>query len=717
METAWLAWGLLALSLLNLTLLLWLGLTVLLHTRGRDGGAWVIGCGMLAGGGFFLLHAVTSTQGASVLNPVLFARWPLAWAGGFGLPCAWYLAMLWYAGFWKHPGGMRHHRWHQVFLWLLGGVVVLTIGLVTLTSMSWLTAYELPYLLAGPVVGRIPVVILPYVGLLVSCVGMALEALAHPAPSARLMGDLARRRARPWLTAASLALLAVSLCVGGALLHLSPLMAAPTMSYMSPSPAHLQAMASADLLISGMILLAILLLGEGIITYELFSDSLLPHRRLRQSWHTLTGIAVPFCGCVAACLVWGVPPVYGALGGVVLLTTVVAISAWRLHRERESLMVDLRGFIAGPPLFETLLTAAVESSGYARPFQTLCTEVLGARQAYLMPLGPFASLVAPLAHPVGETPGRAALQEVFQQCTTPQLLCLPLASAQLPGLAWAVPLWSSHGLCGLLLLGAPRDNSLYSQEAVEVARIAGERLLDAMASAELAARLMAVQRRRLAESRVTDGRARRTIHDEIMPQVHSAVLTLSAGAEAIPEVMTQLGQLHRDLADLLRAMPFVMSDPTRLGLVGALREVVDGECRDAFDAVEWQVPVEAKALGRTLPPFTAEVLFGAAREAIRNAARYGRGHTPDRPLCLTVSVTCADGLTLTIADDGVGAETHTGPSTGAGQGSVLHGTMMAIVGGTWTRESADGQGTRVILAVPRERCQTMETLAAMVSEP
>jgi hypothetical protein len=91
-----------------------------------------------------------------------------------------------------------------------------------------------------------------------------------------------------------------------------------------------------------------------------------------------------------------------------------------------------------------------------------------------------------------------------------------------------VPLWGERGLIGALLLGERRDGGLYSQEEIEIARAGGERLIDAQASAEMARRLMEIQRQRLAESQVIDRRTRRVLHDDVLPRLHTAMLLLQS---------------------------------------------------------------------------------------------------------------------------------------------------------------------------------------------
>lgn len=60
---------------------------------------------------------------------------------------------------------------------------------------------------------------------------------------------------------------------------------------------------------------------------------------------------------------------------------------------------------------------------------------------------------------------------------------------------------------------------------MEIARASCERLLDTRASAEMARRLLALQRR-LVESQVVDRRTRRVLHDDVLPQVQAALLAL-----------------------------------------------------------------------------------------------------------------------------------------------------------------------------------------------
>ena len=116
--------------------------------------------------------------------------------------------------------------------------------------------------------------------------------------------------------------------------------------------------------------------------------------------------------------------------------------------------------------------------------------------------------------------------------------------------------------------------------------------------------------------------------------------------------------------------------------------------------MEWLISPAAQANAGQIPSLTAEVVFYAAREVVRNAARYGRAGELKRPFTLTLTADWQNGLLLTLEDNGVGLEMTGATNKGSGQGLALHSTMMAVVGGTLAVESAPDQHTRVILSLP-----------------
>ena len=174
---------------------------------------------------------------------------------------------------------------------------------------------------------------------------------------------------------------------------------------------------------------------------------------------------------------------------------------------------------------------------------------------------------------------------------------LPLDPERYGGTIWAAPLWSERGLTGVLLLGEKSDGGFYSLEEIEIARASGERLADIQASAEMARRLIALQRQRLAESQVMDQQTRRVLHDDVLPRLHAAMLELSGSQPDTSHTVESLAAGPppggRPAARACRAA--AAPQVGRLGVFAALREVLDVELKDAFDEVGWDVPAGGRA--------------------------------------------------------------------------------------------------------------------------
>ena len=732
-------WASMAFSLFNTILLVWLGLTVLLNAERRTWGVWLAAEGLLMGAAFFISHSAILGQNPYSListTGALPEQNEVWWVAGWGLviasPFAWYVLMLWYTGFWEGGESAQSALYRRQLPWF-----VLSVLLTLYLAGLLIFANPLPDIvhaaqldLSGvPALNGIPVLILAFPVYILLCIFLSLDALWRPAPSGRLMGDLARRRARPWLLSSTLVLLVVSLLVGWVLFWL--------VAYAQGRPLHLDAYARLayilawfDLALAALLSVTILLLGQAIVSYEVFTGKALPRRGFLRQWRNFVILAGGASTLAAWSLTSQLHPIYTLLLALLLMTVFYALSSWRSYLEREQSIRRLRPFAAGPRLYETLLVPAGEPlpdadtaplAQVSAPFNALCADVLGVKQALLIPSGPLAALAgAPLSYPAHSRDGLGqdhpaspvfpSTAGLLAEFTSPHTLAQPLDPARNQGMAWAVPLWSERGLIGLLLLGEKNDGGFFSQEEIEIARASGERLVDIQASTEMARRLMALQRQRMTEAQVLDRCGRRMLHDEVLPRLHTALLALSslppdqqaAGQSAQREAINLLAEVHHQISDLLRQIPAAtVPDLARLGLAGALQQVLDNELKDAFDEVNWQVSPTAEECLPGLPALSTEVIFYAAREAMRNAALHARPAASSAPLRLSVTLDWQAGLLLSVEDDGVGLGSNSAPArAGSGQGLALHSTLMAVIGGSLALESAPGEYTRVVLRLP-----------------
>jgi signal transduction histidine kinase len=213
--------------------------------------------------------------------------------------------------------------------------------------------------------------------------------------------------------------------------------------------------------------------------------------------------------------------------------------------------------------------------------------------------------------------------------------------------------------------------------------------------------------------------------------LHTTLLSLSASQnsskESFAEAIQSLSEAHVKISRLLRDMPTqVAPELIRLGLPGALQQLVETDLRDSFDEVSVDIDPAVEEPVSRLPPHVSEVIFYAAREAIRNAARHGRGlasstyeaaetkpadtANAEEPPLLRLDLKMRwrvgghqPGLELTITDTGVGL-VHGGStinlSGGSGQGLALHSTLLAVIGGSLELSSAAGKPTTVTIFFP-----------------
>jgi signal transduction histidine kinase len=705
--------AILSISLFNTIALLWLALTVLLNAQRRTWGVWLIGLGLAAGALFFVSHGVIASRG---LEGDLAARdtwWHLGWAPVTVAPLSWYIAMLWYSGFWEEPAvesqtswrGLRRAHSFGLALAAVGCALVLWLLLRSNPLPDYSDFTQLQLLPALSLAG-VPLLVWTYAGYMAACILLALDALRRPGPTRRVMGQQARHRARPWLVATSLTLLSVSLLVTWAMLAIIRHIEVP-----GRVPEALSLLvARFDLGIAFLLGYAVTLLGQAITSYEVFTGKALPRNLMRRQWYLLLLMGAVFAIALGYAVALRLPAIYTALGGASLAVGLYALLTWRTFVEREALIHRLRPFLSSPRVIERLVHAGAAGSAQhelAEPFRALCVDVLDTHQAYLFAAGPLANFAGGMfVHP----PAAPALPAATARELEAQAvhlgsgaLYLPLDPQHALGCEWAIPLWSEGDLAGMLVLGARTNGAPFTQEEFEAARAAAERLLDTRATATIAERLMALQRERISEIQVVDQRTRQALHDEVLPELHTAILRLSASSAASPaasEAIHLLGEAHRQLSQVIREIPASsIVEVRRLGLFGALRKAAEMELAAAFAGIEWHIAAEAEARSRELAPVVVEVLFLAAREAMRNAAYHGRGEDPARALILDVTAEEKDGLTLVIADNGVGveAEMH---AAGDGQGLALHSTLMAIVGGTLEVDSS-AAGTQVRLHLPR----------------
>lgn len=699
-------WAISAVSLFNMILLLWLGAMVLLNANRRDWGVWLMGGGLWVGALFFVSHSAILGQDLAVNLDGLNFWWRAGWFPVTVSPFVWYVAVLWFSGFWAAPHSQLGRR-HRTWLWFM---LLWLVGLITiLLAANPIPAYD--QLVQSQRDGTLTVRTTSFVFVLfplwvMACILLSIDVLRRPAEPTDANTQTARRRALPWLLGTAGTLLAVTLVV--AAFVGSVVAAVPTGGL---KPIRVETIATYDLALSLLIALSLLLLGQAIVSYEIFTGRVLPRRTFVRHWRH----AIILAGGYAAVIGWSIGialrPIYSLLLATLLLTLFYALYSWRTLWEREQFAARLRPFVQSQGSTRNPLHASASASTL---FAALCGDVLGTPHAELIPLGSMASLVTtPLRHPQNASAPPLRPPSGLNAGMT------PLDGEAFAPYCWAISLWDERERIGALMIGAKQDGGLYSAEEMETAQAAGERIVHLLAGEQMVLRLMELQRKRTAEQRVVDLRMRRTLHDKVLPALHLAVLQLSGANRQEPpiqETLNTLGEVHQQIADLLtrtQRTSFPHAGPFEL--VAALHALVQQEFAHSFEQLEFQhgesgACVTQERTGETvyMDPVVGEVVLGAAREAVRNAAVHGRGGQAERPLSLQIKLGVERGdldmLVFTIADDGVGlgasgAVVASAPG-GSGTGLALHSTLLTMIGGQLMIESQPERGTRVRITVP-----------------
>ena len=139
-----------------------------------------------------------------------------------------------------------------------------------------------------------------------------------------------------------------------------------------------------SLLIAGVVLL----LGQAMTAYELFTEKALPRREVVRQWRRAILLAAGYGVLMGGALAWGLEPEYAVLLTALLMTAFFALQSWRSRVEWEQAMRQLRPFVASQRWYDALIAPQAAEQPGSDPFRALCENLLNTTVAYLIPAGP-----------------------------------------------------------------------------------------------------------------------------------------------------------------------------------------------------------------------------------------------------------------------------------------------------------------------------------------
>jgi signal transduction histidine kinase len=508
-----------------------------------------------------------------------------------------------------------------------------------------------------------------------------------------------------------------------------------------------------DLIASGAVALIILLIGYSVVRHGVLIERPLPRRGFLEQWRGIVIVATT----IAIFIAMVVNLTHSSLAALLLITSlatiVYAMFTWSSYTAHDRYIALLGPFLRSTGVRHWLnIDLQKTEQGLEDLFSHLCHDVLAVRFARLIvragPLRRSFNYCWPQNASIIETPAVGASAELAERfsipCPPPQrseaervsilrpaggVGAIDRSMASIPGresvsiqahrlrmtvdgqmiICWVLPMYDERGLVATLYLGPRQDGGAFTDEDMDLAHACGQRILDTLGDHEAMQAVAGLLRHRIVDVKLLGAQQRRVLHDEILPQMHLALLRLETlhaltGSTALDEAIGMISDAHRRLAAMMRAtVPSAPHHLERDGLIYAIRTMLEQDFQNAFDEVEWQVSHQtATCIDQITPPALAELIFAAVQEALRNAARHARGSDVHRRLRLTLKASCDPHLELIVADDGVGLASANSATTGTGGGLLTHSALLAIAGGSLTIKSTPGEGVTVRIFLPAE---------------
>jgi signal transduction histidine kinase len=782
----------LALSIFNLVSFLWLAATVWLNGDRRTSIARLGVVGLGCSAFFFSIHALI-IAGSLVQSAELVAQdflWRLIWLPAISVPYIWFAIGLHYAAL---INANWHKR--RPFLLISSGVLGLLILLLLIVYRATFTFVGTLRMLAygdlfedrgdGPFSLSVwlPILFLFYVtfcaigpwftpGRIVRVVRAIWGYIATPRPIERPAPSLRRtladafwddptevelleepvlswHLARPGLFLSAMLMVGLTTSLG--ILGIWSLAdwfggqrrntASLPVLTLSTIPLNLLVL---DALATGAVALIILLIGYAIVRHGILIERPLARRGFFEQWRGIVIVATVVALFIALLVVFTHS---NNLGGLLLVTSVAtcvyALFTWSSYTAHDRYIALLVPFLrsTNTNVRHWLNTDLYRTErGLEDLFVHLCHDVLAVQCARLaIVAGPVrrsfsyrwpAQAKEQLLNVIPKmTLKREPDDEKGSVRSSPSHVRLTVNGQ--PMICWVLPIYDELGLVAMLYLGPREDGGAFTDEDMDLAHACGQRILDTLRDHEAMQAVASLLRRRIVDVKLVGAQQRRILHDDILPQMHLALLRLETlrkyvrpgeatandacqklGDSAVPEMVLDeavgmISEAHRRLAAMMRAT--APSAPHRLehdGLMNAIHTMLAQDFQHAFDEVVWDVSEEtASCIDEVTPPAIAELIFAAVQEALRNAARHARGSDVHRRLCLTLKAVCRreePSLEVLVVDDGVGLLSASSATTGTGGGLLTHSALLAIAGGSLTVKSEPHQGVTVRIQLSAE---------------
>jgi len=476
--------------------------------------------------------------------------------------------------------------------------------------------------------------------------------------------------------------------------------------------------------------LVILLIGYSVVRHGILIERSLARRGFFEQWRGTVIVATGAAIFIAIIVTF----THSNPGGLLLITSLAAVAyalfTWRSYTAHDRYIAMLGPFVRSTSLSHWLNTDLLKTEqDLENLFFHLCHDVLAVKFAYLTVTAGTLKRNFSYCWPQDAVLGSKLIalnKRGNIDAEAPKRIQITLHGQ--PMICWVLPIFDERGLVAALYLGPRQDGGAFTDEDMNLAQACGQRILDTLGDHEAMQAVSGLLRRRIVDVKLLGAQQRRVLHDEILPQMHLALLrleTLRSTADldteqdkdlaiseecreqVLHEAINMITEAHGRLATMMRTTaPGAPHRLERDGMMHAIRTMLEQDFQSAFDEIEWCVSEEtATAIDEVTPPAIAELIFAAVQEALRNAARHARGNDVHRHLRLTLSASFYSAgayLEVIVADNGVGITSTSSATTSTGGGLLTHSALLAIAGGSLNIKSSPGEGVTVKIVLAAE---------------
>jgi two-component sensor histidine kinase len=307
-----------------------------------------------------------------------------------------------------------------------------------------------------------------------------------------------------------------------------------------------------DLLTTGAVAVIILLLGYSVMRHGILIERPLARRGFLEQWRGIVIVATTVAIFIALLVNFTNSDLGGLLLITMLATIAYALFTWSSYTAHDRFIALLRPFVRSSSLRHWLNTDLQKTEqDLKNVFFHLCHNVLAVECAYLNVMAGTVRRSFSYRWPADTSPTGsfiipkkdddrvAALSWQARDGAanrTPKRIQIPLRGR--PMICWVLPIYDERGLVATLYLGPREDGAALTDEDMNLAHACGQRILDALGDHEAMQAVAGLLRRRTVDVKLLDAQQRRLLHDEILPQMHLALLRLET-LRALPSAQQE----------------------------------------------------------------------------------------------------------------------------------------------------------------------------------